>query len=70
MSHSQLLEWTSGSFIQSHCPCITLWPISMFSRILAVPSIAAPASQAGGKKLANRVIRPAAASRRWIVIIR
>jgi hypothetical protein len=42
----------------------------MFSRILAVPSIAAPASQAGGKKLANSVIRPAAASRRWILIIR
>ena len=37
MSHSQLLEWISGSFIQSHWPCMTLWPISMFSRILATP---------------------------------
>ncbi len=70
MSQSQVLEWISGSFIQSHCPCMTLWPISMFSRILATPSIAAPAKNAGLYLLANRVIRPAAASRRWMVIIR
>ena len=35
VSHSQVEEWISGSFIQSHWPCMTLWPISMFSRILA-----------------------------------
>ena len=34
LSHSQAVEWMSGSCIQSHWPCITLWPISMFSRIL------------------------------------
>ncbi len=33
LSHSQLVEWTLGSRIQSHWPCMTLWPISMFSRI-------------------------------------
>src|SRR6478609_3625971 len=49
---------------------MTLCPISMFSRILAIPSIAAPATQAGFQRLANRVIRPAVASRRWMVIIR
>ena len=38
------LELITGSFIQSHWPCRTLWPISMFSRILAIPSVAAPDS--------------------------
>ena len=70
VSHSQVLEWISGSFIQSHWPCMTLWPISMFSRILATPSIAVPATHAGLYLLANRVIRPAVASPRWILIIR
>ena len=37
MSHSHAVELISGSLIQSHWPCITLWPISMFSRILARP---------------------------------
>ncbi len=37
----------SGSFIQSHWPCITLWPISMFSRIFASDSAAVPASHSG-----------------------
>src|SRR5674476_121574 len=32
---------------------MTLWPISMFSRILAVESMAAPATQNGGKTPAN-----------------
>ena len=36
-----------GSFIQSHWPCMTLWPISMFSRILASESAVVPATQAG-----------------------
>ena len=31
MSHSQVLEWISGSFIQSHWPWVMLWPSSMFS---------------------------------------
>ncbi len=70
MSHSQLLEWISGSFIQSHWPCMTLWPISMFSRILAIPSMAVPAKKAGLYLLANSVTRPAAARRRWMVISR
>ena len=51
VSHSQLEEWISGSFIQSHWPCMTLWPISMFSRILATPSRLAPAIQAGVRVL-------------------
>ena len=61
MSHSQVLEWISGSFIQSHWPWMTLCPISMFSMILASDSIAVPANQAGGNRLANSVTRPAAA---------
>ena len=36
-----------GSFIQSHWPCMTLWPISMFSRILATDSPAVPSTHAG-----------------------
>ena len=46
-SHSQVVEWMSGSRIQSHWPCRTLWPISMFSRIFATLSIAMPATHAG-----------------------
>ena len=41
-SHSHTVELISGSFIQSHWPCMTLWPISMFSRILARPRPAVP----------------------------
>ena len=44
-SHSQVVEWISGSFIQSHWPCMMLWPSSMFSRILATPSTPAPIAQ-------------------------
>src|SRR3954447_18940076 len=65
VSHSQALECTSGSFIQSHCPWMTLCPSSMFSMILASPSIVVPATQAGGNALANRAARPPAASPRW-----
>ena len=57
MSHSHDDEWISGSFIQSHWPCITLWPSSMFSMIFDAPSIAVPTSQAGGNRLANRTVR-------------
>ena len=42
LSHSQVLDWISGSFIQSHCACSTLWAISMFSRIFAMPSMKVP----------------------------
>src|SRR3954465_1347083 len=65
VSHSQALECTSGSFIQSHCPWMTLCPSSMFSMILASPSIVVPATQAGGNALAKRAARPPAASPRW-----
>ena len=37
----------AGSFIQSHCPCRTLWPISMFSRIFATDRPVVPRTQAG-----------------------
>src|SRR3954447_11281248 len=75
VSHSQLEEWISGSFIQSHWPCMTLWPISMFSRILCTPSNAVPATQAGLRVSLNwepirRVSRPATARPRWILISR
>ena len=69
VSHSQLEEWISGSFIQSHWPCMTLWPISMFSRILATPSMAAPATHAGFQRDAKSVTRPATARPRWIVMM-
>ena len=51
----------SGSFIQSHWPCMTLWPISMFSRIFASDS-------AGGAEQPRRLVarghqqRPATSS--------
>ncbi len=70
MSHSHVDEWISGSFIQSHWPCMTLWPISMFSRILATPSMAAPATHAGFQRDAKSVTRPATARLRWMVMIR
>ena len=47
VSQSQVEEWMFGSFIQSHWPCITLWPISMFSRIFAVERPIVPRTQAG-----------------------
>ena len=43
-SHSQVVEWIFGSRIQSHWPCRTLWPSSMFSRILATASASVPAT--------------------------
>ena len=60
----------SGSFIQSHWPCMTLWPISMFSRILASESAAVPSTQAGLKREAKQHRRaPMTTSRRCISII-
>src|SRR6476619_6835220 len=47
LSHSQVVEWIFGSRIQSHWPCMTLWPISMFSRILATDRPAVPSHPAG-----------------------
>src|SRR3954469_24484586 len=75
VSHSQLEEWISGSFIQSHWPCMTLWPISMFSRILARPSRPAPAIHAGTLvrrdwRPASRVTRPAVARPRCTLMMR
>ena len=76
MSHSHVEEWISGSFIQSHWPCMTLWPISMFSRILARPSEIALAASIGRRTFASSgeltimPIRAAAAIQRWVVITR
>src|SRR6478752_2269487 len=47
MSHSQVLEWISGSFIQSHWPWQMLWPSSMFSMLLATASAVVPRNPAG-----------------------
>ena len=51
----------SGSFIQSYWPCITLWPISMFSRILAVASATTPSDPADGSTPNISRLRPAIA---------
>jgi len=48
---------------------MTLWPISMFSRILASESIAVPANQAARLREPNSRIRPDTTSRRWISIM-
>ncbi|PQM46756.1 hypothetical protein C1Y40_03065 [Mycobacterium talmoniae] len=70
MSHSQLLEWISGSFIQSHWPCMTLWPISMFSMILATPNVTVPAHQAVRRELAASNSRPASSRPRCAAMVR
>ena len=62
LSHSQVVEWICGSRIQSHWPCSTLWPISMFSRILETESIAVPASHAGGNSENSSAARPPSSS--------
>ncbi len=64
LSHSHVVEWISGSRIQSHWPCMMLCPSSMFSRILATDSIAVPAIQAGGKIEAISVARADSSSAR------
>ena len=69
VSQSQVEEWICGSFIQSHWPCMTLWPISMFSRILASESVAVPATHAGRKREPNSSARPSTPSRRCISIM-
>ena len=60
LSHSQVVEWISGSRIQSHWPCITLCPSSMFSSTLATARAVVPASQAGGNSETSSAARPAA----------
>ena len=68
-SQSQVEELIWGSFIQSHWPCITLWPISMFSRILASDSVVVPAIHAGRWREASRSTRARTTSRRCISIM-
>ncbi len=69
MSQSQVDEWMFGSFIQSHWPCMTLCPISMFSRILANDRPAVPSSHSGLYFAPTRANRDSATSRRWKVIM-
>src|SRR3954452_21661805 len=69
LCQSQLEELIWGSFIQSHWPCITLWPISMFSRILASESIEVPSSHVGQRRDANSTTLPPTTSRRCISIM-
>ena len=68
MSHSQVVEWILGSRIQSHWPCMTLCPISMFSRILATDRPAVPASQAGGNSENSSTARLPSSSLRWTLM--
>ena len=70
MSHSHVEEWISGSFIQSHWPCMTLWPISMFSTILATPRAAVPAHHAERFELAASITRPATSRARCAAMVR
>ena len=66
LSHSQVVEWILGSRIQSHWPCMTLWPISMFSRILAIDRPAVPTNQAGGNSENSSTPREPSSSLRWV----
>ncbi len=65
LSHSQVVEWIFGSRIQSHWPCMTLWPISMFSMILETDRPAVPASHAGGNSENSSTARLPSSSLRW-----
>jgi hypothetical protein len=47
---------------------MTLWPISMLSRIFDTESAATPAIHAGGRKPANSSPRPATSSARWALM--
>nr|CRL68984.1 hypothetical protein CPGR_00194 [Mycolicibacter nonchromogenicus] len=49
---------------------MTLWPISMLSRIFDKPSIAVPASQAGGMMLKKSRARPPTSKARCALMIR
>ena len=70
MSHSQVVEWISGSFIQSHWPWPTLWPISMFSTHLAKASAAVPAIHPAWERLAAMSSRAALSRVRWKAMVR
>ena len=70
MSHSHVFEWISGSFIQSHCPWLTLWPISMFSTLFANASAAVPNSQPVRERLHAMSRRAATSSERWNAMVR
>jgi hypothetical protein len=65
LSHSQVVEWILLSRIQSHCPCITLCPISMFSTILLTDRPAVPTIHAGGNSENSRMARLVSSSLRW-----
>ena len=65
LSHSQVVEWILLSRIQSHWPCMTLWPISMFSTIFATESPAVPTSHAGGNSENSSTARLPSSSLRW-----
>ncbi len=69
VSQSHARELITGSFIQSHWPCRTLCPISMFSRILARPSVLAPRTQGIRHRDAISSRRPSRASLRCRPII-
>ena len=69
-SHSQVLEWIFSSRIQSHWPCRMLWPISVFSRILATVSPAVPTMNAGGNFENSSTTRLARSSERCVRIMR
>src|SRR6478735_5637808 len=64
LSHSHVVEWIFGSRIQSHWPCMTLCPISMFSRILATDRPAVPSTQSGGSAEPRSTAREASSRRR------
>src|SRR3954471_14549222 len=64
LSHSQVVEWIFGSRIQSHWPCITLCPISMFSRILATERPTVPSTHSGGSAEPRSTAREASSRRR------
>ena len=49
---------------------MTLWPISMFSMILATPRVAVPAHHAERFELAASISRPATSSARWAAMVR
>ncbi len=55
----------SGSRIQSHWPCSTLCPTSMFSMILATESMPTPATHMTGFLAKTRLARPASSRVRW-----
>src|SRR6478735_426708 len=67
LSHSQVVEWIFGSRIQSHWPCMTLCPISMFSRILATDRPAVPSTHSGGSAEPRSTAREASSRRRCTV---